>query len=58
MSLPEPMKKEIPKLEDMQIHNWQLMAIGALQEAGEAYLLGENRLLLKIWNLYLYTKLW
>ena len=35
-SLLEHMKKEIPKLEDMQIHNWQGMAIGALRETGEA----------------------
>ena len=39
--LPDDKKKDVPKLEDMQVHNWQASAIGALHEAGEAYLLGE-----------------
>ena len=34
-------KKDVPKLEDMQVHNWQASTIGALHKAGEAYLLGE-----------------
>ena len=38
--LPADRKKEIPKLEDMQIHNWQSTVIGALHETGEAHLLG------------------
>ena len=39
--VPDDKKKDVPKLEDMQVHNWQASAIGALHEAGEAYLLGE-----------------
>ena len=38
--LPDDKKKEIPKLEEMQIHYWQAAAIGALHEATEAHLLG------------------
>ena len=38
--LPVDQRKEIPKLENMTIHNWQASAIGALHEASEAYLLG------------------
>ena len=38
--LPDDQKKEIPKLENMTVHNWQASAIGALHEAAEAYLLG------------------
>ena len=39
--LPDDKKKDVPKLEDMQVHDWQVSAIGALHEAKEAYLLGE-----------------
>ena len=39
--LPDDKKKDVPKLEDMQVHNCQASVIGALHEAGEAYLLGE-----------------
>ena len=39
--LPDDKKKDVPNLEDMQVHNWQASAIGALHEAAEAYLLGE-----------------
>ena len=42
--LPDNKKKDVPKLEDMQVHNWQVSAIGVLHEAGEAYLLGECNL--------------
>ena len=38
--LPDGEKKEIPKLEEMTVHNWQAAAIGALHEAAEAHLLG------------------
>ena len=38
--LPDGEKKDIPKLEEMTIHNWQVAAIGALHEASEAHLLG------------------
>ena len=38
--LPDGEKKEIPKLEEMTIHNWQAAAIGALHKAAEAHLLG------------------
>ena len=38
--LPKDKKKAVPKLEDMQVHNWQVSAIGALHKAREAYLLG------------------
>ena len=38
--LPDGEKKEIPKLEDMTIHNWQAAAIGDLHEAAKAHLLG------------------
>ena len=39
-ALPDELKKEVPKLEDMQVHYWQAAALGALHEAGEAFLLG------------------
>ena len=38
--LPDAEKKEIPKLEEMTIHNWQASAIGTLPEAAEVHLLG------------------
>ena len=37
--LPEEQRQNVPKLEDMNIHNWQAVAIGALHEAAEAHLL-------------------
>ena len=39
--LPEGQKKVMLKLEDMQVHNWQGAAIGAIHELAEAYLLGK-----------------
>ena len=39
--LPDEKKKDVPRLEDMQVRNWQVSAIGALHQTGEAYLLGE-----------------
>ena len=38
--LPDGEKKEIPKLEEMTIHNWQEAVIGALHKAAETHLLG------------------
>ena len=38
---PEELRVEVPKLEDMTIHNWQAAAIGALHEATEAHLLSK-----------------
>ena len=38
--LPDREKKEIPKLEEITIHNWQPAAIGALHKVAEAHLLG------------------
>ena len=38
--LPEELKKKVPKLENMEVHFWQAAALGALHEAGEAFLLG------------------
>ena len=35
----EEQRQNVPKLEDMNIHNWQAAAIGALHEAAEAHLL-------------------
>ena len=40
-ALPDELKKKVPKLEDMQVHYWQAAALGALHEAGEAFLLGK-----------------
>ena len=37
--LAEHQRQDVPKLEDMNIHNWQAVAIGALHEAAEAHLL-------------------
>ena len=39
-ALPDELKKNVPKLEDMQVHYWQVAALGALHKVGEAYLLG------------------
>ena len=36
--LPDGEKKEIPKLKEMTIDNWQAAAIGALHEAAEVHL--------------------
>ena len=33
------LRQDVPKLEDMNIHNWQAMTIGALYEAAEAHIL-------------------
>ena len=39
--MPEQLQVEVPKLEDMTIHNWQAAAIGALHEVTEAHLLSK-----------------
>ena len=39
--MPEEMQVQVPKLEDMSIHNWQATAIGALHEVTEAHLLSK-----------------
>ena len=39
--LAEHQQQNVPKLEDMNIHNWQTVAIGALHEAAEAHILSK-----------------
>ena len=39
--MPEELRVEVPKLENMTIHNWQATAIGALHEVTEAHLLSK-----------------
>ena len=39
--MPEELRVEVPKLEDMTIHNWQATAIGALHEVTKAHLLSK-----------------
>ena len=39
--LPKDQRQNVPKLEDMKIHNWQAAAIVALHEAAEAHLLSK-----------------
>ena len=39
--LAEHQQQNVPKLEDMNIHNWPTAAIGALHEAAEAHILSK-----------------
>ena len=39
--LAEHQRQHVPKLEDMNIHNWQAVAIGALHEAAKSHILSK-----------------
>ena len=39
----EEMRVKVQKLEDMSIHNWQAVAIGALHKAREAHLIFNSK---------------